>query len=338
MNKNISFDSVSYFLMRASFIGISFKMMLLSSRQDTWISIALAIAVGIIPLFLLKYIASYKDDLTFKEKCVSLFPKSNKLVRLVLIIGILGFCIINFGNLINLTHNQFLDKTPHIAIAAAFIIPMILIIDKNSNVLARVTRILIIISLALFMVSFIGLVSEFDFDNFQPVMNNSILSSSLYFLGFNVAPLFLMLTFPDKKINWSRSYIIATLTLLFTAIAIIGILGVELALIYQYPEFHILKNSFDGVISHQLVNILAIKWIIDIFILCSICLIFCKRLSNTNKYFYPAIVLILAPFIVNDYQLFNSIVFTYSMNIIPILFAAIILLFSIKIFIKKSMA
>ena len=77
MNKNISYTAIIYFLLRASFIGISFSILLETSKQDSWIVIILSYIIGIIPLLLVEYIAKYKSDKSFVEKIKLIFPKTN---------------------------------------------------------------------------------------------------------------------------------------------------------------------------------------------------------------------------------------------------------------------
>ena len=292
MNKTVSYTAVIYFILRASFIGISFSLLLDDSKQDSWIVILISYLIGIIPLLLIKYIAKYKSNISFMEKTKLLFPKTNKLISLFMLITFFFVTIINFCNLANLITSQFLSKTPNLIILISFILPIIILISKNNKIIARVSLILFYMAIVLFVSCVLGLITKFKFSNFEPILNNPVLKSIYPYMGFHIMPLFLILFFPNNEIipSLKKGYFISAITLFLTFITIIGILGVELCLIYQYPEFHILKRSYEGILTVRLENIFAIQCIFDIFIFCVVCLKNCNTILNINKGFKQAIL------------------------------------------------
>lgn len=343
MNKHLSYTAIIYFLLRATFIGISFSVLLEHSKQDSWIVILLSYLIGIIPLLMVEYIAKYESDKPFVEKIKLLFPKTNKLIILIMLIGFFFVTIINFCNLANLITSQFLSKTPNIVILISFIIPIILLVSKDNKIIARTSLILFYIAICLFISCVLGLITKFKFANFEPVMTNPIASSIYPYMGFHVMPLFLILFFPNKDIipSLKRGYIISAITLFLTFITIIGILGVELCLIYQYPEFHILKRSYEGILTVRLENIFAVQCIFDIFIFCVVCLKNCNYLLNIHKGYKQgilSIVLVIVSFFLFKFNDITNNRDIYYLSIaFPTFFTFLLIIFSYKIFIKKRM-
>lgn len=342
MNKQLSYTAIIYFLLRATFIGISFSILLEHSKQDSWIVILLSYLIGFIPLLLVEYIAKYESDKTFVEKIKLIFPKTNKLIICFMLVGFFFITIINFCNLANLITSQFLSKTPNIVILISFIIPIMLLVAKDNKIIARTSLMLFYIALFLFITCVLGLITKFKLTNFQPVMTNSITSSIYPYMGFHVMPLFLILFFPNKEIipSLKKGYIISSITLFLTFITIIGILGVELCLIYQYPEFHILKRSYEGILTVRLENIFAVQCIFDIFIFCVVCLKNCNHLLNIHKGFkqtiIPIILVITSFFLFKSNNITNNDNINYLGIIFPTFFLFLIIIFSLKIFIKKG--
>ncbi len=340
MRHKLSYISLSYFLARSFFIGITFSLLLKGSKQDAWISLLLAILIGLLGIEMIRYIASYQKELCFKEKIVLLFPRFQYLLVPCLTLFLLLLTSLNFWNLANLITSQFLNKTPKFVVEISFFVPILLLLTKNEKVITRVSLILFYISIFLFFFSFIGLFFQFQPDHFKPILQNSILPSTLPFLGFHIFPLFLLLFFPNEEIlpHIRKGYLLASFSLFLVTVTIIGVLGVDLALIYQYPEFHILKRAYEGVLSYRLENILTVQWIFDIFIFCSVCLKGCNELCHFEKkkrFLLPFSMILLSTYLFKDNTIANTVLEKYLVYIVPLFFFLLLSLFCIQIFLKK---
>lgn len=342
MKKSLSYASIMFFIASSSFIGMSFKLSIFSAKQDLWISFILAFIVGIIPLLMIKYIASYQPDKSFRDKCIDIFPKAYPIVFFLLIIGIFGMTQISFMNLNNLVTSEFLNKTPRIAVGVAFVIPIILLISKKLVVIPRVSQVLFYFGFILFLASVIGLMGKIDLNNFKPVMRNPIIPSAIYYIGFNIGPMFLVLLFPNNSVKKEllKAYIFSFVALFIISVTILGVFGIYLTTLFRYPEFHVLKSSFEGLLSYQIENTLSMQWIFSIYIFCTIGLKFCNELLNIKKgikiAILPMIMLILASYLKTDEVRATVILTKYISILVPAFFLGIILLFTIKIFIKKN--
>lgn len=342
MKKSLSYASVMFFIIISSFIGMSFQLSVTSAKQDLWISLILSFIIGIIPMLMIKYIASYQPDKPFRNKIKDLFPKIYPIIFFILIVGVFAMTQVSFINLNNFVASEFLNKTPKIAVGIAFIIPITIIISKKAVVIPRVAQFLFYFGLILFLASVIGLIGKVDIANFQPILRNPILPSAIYFLGFNIAPLFMILIFPNNLIKkeLGKAYIFSFITLFLVSIITLGVFGVYLTTLFRYPEFHVLKSAFEGLLSYQLENTLAIQWIFSIYIFCSVGLKFCNELLNIKKGIkvgiLPVLMLILAFYLQTDEVSAYNFLGKYVSILVPSFFIGIILLFSFKVFIKKN--
>ena len=325
--KNIfGYTTIAYFISRAFFAGITSLSLISQTNQDAWIILFFAIMIGLIPVYIFHKIASYDEELNIVQKIDKLFPNSGKYIKILLGIGVFAIVILNFWNLINLITTQFLNKTPNYVIGISLIIPIILLINKDNKIIARVSTILFFFSIILVITSIIGLLPKIQIDNLKPFMENNFLKGIIPYISYNTLPLFIILIFPNRYIKRSiiHGYIISSISLFIGLLFLISILGVNLVILFQYPEFHLLKLAFDGFITFRLENILAIQWIFDIFIFTSIGIKFCNETFNIKKnYIIPIIILILTNYIFPNNTIANTIITYYIPYIIPFIFLLI---------------
>ena len=117
-----------------------------------------------------------------------------------------------------------------------------------------------------------------------------------------------------------------------------GIFGIKLAMLYQYPEFQILKHVALIGLSSRLDSILFIQWIFDILILIIIGLyyivdtthMFIKEKKNICLFIYCLIIVISTLLVPNN--LFLNYISTRSLPIIISVFiTTIFILLCVKI-------
>ncbi len=341
MKNRLSYVAVSYFLSRSFFIGIVFSLFIRTSKTDSWLSFLISFGIGFLFLFLIQYIASYEPEKSLREKYILVFPKAYPLMIGLSCLLFFFLACIGFWNLSNLLTSQFLNKTPKFVIQLSFLVPLMLLLKKDTKIIARVALILFYISIFLFLFSLIGLIFQFQFSHFLPAFQANVTKPIFPFLGFQVFPLFLLLIFPNLEIkkDMRKGFCLSSLSLFLVIVMIVGVLGIELSLVYQYPEFHILKRAYENILTYRLENILAIQWLFDIFIFCAVSLKGCHELFAIKKgikeYFLPILMFLISTHLFKDNTIANTIVEKYLSTIIPSIWLFLILLFVFKIWIKK---
>ena len=272
---NLEIGTLTFFLMRAFFVGICFNSLIHIAYQDSYISILLGIIIGIIPLLCFYYLFNYEPSLNIFDKFKHLFGKKiGNIVNIILIIFTFFLSILSFLNMITIIYKEYLDKTPSIIISLMFGIGILYALYKGINTILRTSIIFFIISSLICLFSIIGLIFKIDLNNFKPVGIHNYYNGSFSYLAYNVLPLFLLLLIPKNKIvnNYKTHkhilifYFIASISIIMTILAILGNFGIKLSLLYDYPEFEVLKYVYVSGISSRLDSILFIQWIFDMFI------------------------------------------------------------------------
>ena len=93
--------ALTFFLVRAFFIGITLNNLINIARQDSYISMIIAFILSFIPLLLIFYIFNYEPSLSLPKKNIKLFGNILGTIINIIIIWFTFFVIlILFSNLV----------------------------------------------------------------------------------------------------------------------------------------------------------------------------------------------------------------------------------------------
>lgn len=302
---------LSYLIVISTGMGITSHMILSASRTDAYITIFLGFLIGLIPVLIFLYIINYEPSLNIFEKNLKLFNKKiGTIINTILVGTIFYMAMICFWSLNDFITSQYLTKTPKFIISIAFIIPMVYLLSKNMTILCRTSFVIFIISLFLVLLTIFGLFWQVDLSNIMPVLENGIghpLKNSLQQVTYNSLSIILITMIPknniiDKK-NLNKRIIIgytfANMVIFIMVFLIISVLGIELANIYQYPEYTLLKKVKLFGFLDRTESTLSLRWIFYLFTVTAICLTFIKEYLKTtfnikNKNFTTFVISIIA--------------------------------------------
>lgn len=359
MNKKITvleMCSLAWQLILSSGIGIAAYIAFFSVKQDAWIAVILTGIIGLIPLSIYLYLMNYRKDLNFFSLNQYLFGNVlGKIINTIIVIVVALCVVIYFFNLTNFISSQYLNKTNNILIIIVLIIPVIYLLLQDLKVIGRTTFILFLFSLFLLFFSIIGLFGQIDLNNIKPIMENnlgSIFITASKLICYMVFQLILLLSVPKNDIinnkNFTKSilktyfivFIIATIVLFI----IISVLGSNLALIYQYPEFHVLKRISIGGFIERVESTLSLRWIFYMFTIVVFGLYFIKKyISVTFNIKSDSKVKIIITFISLIILLFSNWIFKNNtegnyilLNILPPILYSTIFFTIIIMFIKTK--
>lgn len=353
---NFEFATLNYFITRAFLIGVTFNAIINAMKQDSWIIPLLSIIPAFILIYFINYIMSYEPSLDLPQKIIKLFKKKIG-IFIIFIMSLIFFImgIINYLNLNNFVQSQFLSKTPMLAIAIMFAIGTYYILSKGIDVVCRTSNVLFYISMVLFVLSLIGLLPEFKLDNLKPFftsdLDNYVQGLNDYY-AFNVVPMLLLMIIPKDKIKNPKlkqtliiSYLLSTITLFLIVFQTISVFGYELSLLYEYPQFLVLKHVTLAGLSSRIESILIMQLLFDILILNTFIIYFISRnIHSTFKirkanlvYFIICSLMVISTIYVSKYNIYID---NLIKNIIPtvtsIFSIIIILLICIKIKMSKK--
>lgn len=357
-NKLDNFDvgTLNYFITRAFLTGYLFHSLLKLIKQDSWMMPLFGFIVGIIFICLIIYIFNYKPELNFPEKLITLF---NKKIGTILIIIFCLFtffmCSLTYLNINNFIHGQFLSKTPILAIAIMLMIAIFYLLTKGLNTISKTGNILFYIAMILFFISFLGLFPFFQIDNLKPIFNssaNNYLEALDCFYAFNIVPIIFLTIIPKNKINNPKlkktlflSFLLSCITMFSVMFATISSFGYELASLYKYPEFHVLKNISLIGLEARIESILIIQCIFDFFIFIVLTIYFIANSINSlikfkNINILYIILCSILLFVANYFSKYNVYLGDFALNYvhpgITIFSIIFILIICIKIKLTKK--
>lgn len=291
MEKQLSKEQVSilsYFMIRSCFMGLAMEMLVQISKQDSIFGLITGFLFGFIPLILYQYLMNYNPNFSIIELNIYTFGKKlGKIINFILIGFVFVLATIIFWNLIVFISSQYLYQTPPLFIAIMFIIPIFYLLIRRLKGISRVSLILFLLSIILYTISIIGLLGQVHWYNFRPLFTQSLSSffnSSFHYFSYCTLVLFLITIIPKNQIqernkknltqSWRIGYALIHLFTLSALFFTIAVFGIKMTMIYQYPEFHILKRVNIVGVLERIESTLAFRWIFDFFISITFCLYF----------------------------------------------------------------
>ncbi len=308
---SLEYNTLLWFLTRATFIEITAEILLNKANQDSWISILISIFLGLIPFFLFSYLTNKYPNKNIIQINQEKLGKLGTLLNLILIATTLIFTICSFWIVTNFISSQYLYKTSKTILTIILILPVIYTINKKLHVFTKVSLIMFYTSIFFIIIILSGLVGNININNIKPILNNpsnNILYGTFCFIGFNILPLFLLNIIPKNQIkNYSPKksfifYLISTISLLNVMFLTISIFGIHLSKLYNYPSFHLLKRVSVLDIIDRVESILSLEWFLALFIQIVISLYFIKKAieetfqtkEKTNNIIITIVCLIIA--------------------------------------------
>lgn len=275
---SLQVGSIAYFCMLSCYIGITTYNTTQIVKEDGWISILIGFILGFIPLYIYIKIIDYKPDMSIIEKIENLFGKIfGKIINTLLAVSIMLMITLLFWDLTNFVGSQYLHRTPALFIGILFLIPIMYILTKDIKILGRVSFLLFIFSIILLFLSVLGLIFQVQFDNLFPILKDGIkdpIIGALSFVAYNVFALFLITIIPKNSMvqkekltkRLIKFYILGNISMFIMIFLIITVFGIEIANLYQYPEFHLLKRvSLFGFID-RVESTLSLRWLLYLFV------------------------------------------------------------------------
>lgn len=337
------------------FLGTGVYSLIKSARTDATLSIIFFGIAGILTIPVFLTIFNYEPSLTLKGKIIKIFgPKLGFIFNIYFEINVFFLMVSTFYNLTNLISTQFLTNTSKIFIGLVFVFTIAYASFKNVKTTFKLSNIIFYINVILALVAFFSLFGKVDLSNFFPIMENGImptLKGTFYLLVLNSVPIFTLLIIPKANIqsgNQKRaiimSYVISVSVSFIIMFATLGVLGIYVSSIYEFPEYIVLKQINILNFVDRIESIVVLQWIFGLFILLLILTFFITRERKIIDNNFGRSIIILSAMIASIYcfknqNIYLNILYNYTPYLRLVMLAILITLyFLIKIKKKTSSA
>ena len=332
-----------------TFFGISVSILKEGAGVNSWLSALLSYIIGFIPLLMIIYISNYRSDLKLNEKINNLF--GNKIgfcINLLFSLLLMSLGITLLYNINNFILSQFLYRTPFIVSCVLFMIIIIYNVNKDINIISKMSLLLLIINILLYTINITTLFQNIDINNFLPLLKentNNILPTSIKISCINYLPLLTLLIIPKDKVTVPKkytktviiAYIIGAIISFGLVITTFGVLGIDLVNAFEYSEYIVLRKVKLLGFVERIENIISLQWIIGTYIYLTIIIYTISKnipFKSIKKHKFTnliisIILIILTILIFKDNTIFDN----YVKNIFPYLMGSIIIIY-ILLFIK----
>lgn len=277
MNKKVSSIQIGmlFFLFACSlYLGLSDIILLKKSLNDVLISMLVGTILGLIPIIMYLKVNDTYPDLDFYDKTKKMFGKViGSIINIIMFIIYLVMLVIAVRTIVVFVASKYLQTTPFYVIGLLAIATILVINFKGLETIARVSQINFIIAIILIIIIEVFLLQYIKIDNLFPMFTknvfNHIASGSIYYAGSTSMLCLLLLCIKKDEIRDPKkynktiiiSYIIASLSLVVVMFFIISCFGYNLATLFRYPEYIILKKISLSNTDLHIENLLAFRWL-----------------------------------------------------------------------------
>lgn len=291
----LQLSALMYFIMRAGYLGIGISGYLRLGKVNAYLCPLIGGILGIIPLLLYLKLSKIIPKENINGLIRRTFKKGvGSMISLILALFVAYFGLIILWDLNHFIASEYLYNTPILAIVIMLIIPIIYILIKGVQTLGRSAIVLFFISFFLYLLSILGLINQIKITNILPFLEDGMLGvwkGTFLYISYSVLPIYLLLIIPRDKFQQVEkmdkfliiTYITVTFFITLVTFILISVLGIDLANLYQYPDYHLLRRITIGNFIQRAESLLAIQWVISLFMLVSLCFYY---VSNTIEFVF----------------------------------------------------
>ncbi len=348
---SLQFGTFVAFIILSTLIGVGVNSITEIAKVDSYISVILGYFIGFIPMLIFIYL--FSQNKSIDELINDTFGKIvGTIINIIILIPIIIIAACTMYSISNFIVSQFLSDTPIIYINLLLAIVLFYGSIKGIEVVSRVSLILFVITVMLFLFAIIGLIPQVQIDNYLPMLEHGFKNpflASLIFVIQDIIPIFIVLAISKKNIVDKEKankkiiffYSIAVILSLSNIALTIGTLGTYLTELYQYPEYMVLKKISIFNFLDRIENFISIQWIFRNFIVISIVIYHIKNLfkKDNDSKLIPLIVLTII-IILDTYMFKNNTIFTefalHKLPFINVLYFFMMVFIAISVFIKNK--
>lgn len=277
MNNKVSKTQVAMLLtliMCSLYLGLSDIILLRKAGNEVLISMIVGSIIGIIPILMYLKINTYQENLNIYEKNKLLFGKIiGTIINTLIILIYVIMLVIALRAIAVFVTSKYLQATPFYLITTLIIITCLIIAFKGLETLSRVFQICFVLSILFMFIIEIFLLKYIEIDNILPIFTDNyllnIINGAIYHASTTSLLSMLLLTISKSQIKDPRNYgktiiifyALSALALLVVMFFVTATFGYEMAKLFRYPEYILLKKIGISNAELHLENLLAFRWV-----------------------------------------------------------------------------
>ena len=342
---SFSISTIIISLCSSAFYGTFSSYVISKVKTDAFICIIIGFIISIFFSKIILYIFNKNINITYAQKNKKVFPQIYNFIILIIMICSIATYILLTYRLSSFLSTQYLIDTPDFIILIMVLLITYYISSKGIETLSRVSTITFYISIIIFIFDFISLFNQINYNNFLPLFTSStkdILVTSLLFSLYFTIPLINLNAIKKSQItdiyNFNK-YLYSMMILSFVIILLnmfttIGVLGVNVCNLFDYPIYTTLKSIKLFSFLDSMENVSIMLWVLFIINASSMNYLFITNTINKKKYNF---IILLLCFIIPKIIFKNGYVQTYNYILLPTVVLIIILFIQIITIIKNRL-
>lgn len=291
-------------------IGLSDIILLRKANNEVLIGILLGAIIGLIPILMCLKINDTYTSLNIFEKNKKLFGNViGNIFNALMFLFYLFLFIVSIRGLVIFITSKYLQNTPFYFVGILVLIMVLITSFKGIEVISRISQISFIISLILVIIIEFLLLNYIEIDNILPIIISKkssfkIIDAAIYEASSSALLSILILAINKNKIvdkkRFNKTilifYAIAQIALLIVMFYILSCFGYNMATLFRYPEYILLKKIGISSSGLHIENLLAFRWLFYILSLSYTSLFgiktYVESISKNKKINFISIMLI----------------------------------------------
>lgn len=289
MNNKVSHIQIGmfFFLIASSiYLGVSDIILLRKAENEVLISMLVGTILGLIPVLMYLKVNSSLPKLNIYEKNKKLFGKiPGSIINVLLIVMYMVFLSMSTRAVVIFVTSKYLQNTSYFLVGALVIITSLIICYKGIETIARVSQMSFFAAIILVVIIELFLIKYIEIGNIFPIFTGdnyikNILDGAIYHASSCSLFSMLLLSINKDKIKETKKYnktiiifyLLASLALTLVMFFVVSCFGYDMATLFRYPEYILLKKVGLANSELHLENLLAFRWIFYMIALSNISL------------------------------------------------------------------
>lgn len=254
--EKISYKEVfvlTFFVAVTLFVGFGDVRMMAVAGNSSLLSVVIGTFIGIIPLLIIIYISSFTKENSLFYVLKDKFGILGIVLNILLCFSAIAFLFLTSWLFVQFVISQFLTRNSYYILAFVFFAICAFTASKGIQVISRVSVILYFITFIAIAIIIGFLIPNVELDNVIPIFDVSkvhFIKSLFLITCLTSIPCFIMLgvsrkdLVDEKKYKYSLifGYVLACIISLIILFFIISVYGIDLAKIFSYPAYNVLKK------------------------------------------------------------------------------------------------